>query len=97
MLKAAREEKKSPLEIAKYYTEKFFEDFDRLNIDRPEIICKATDHIKEMEEFVSKLIDNGYAYETSTAIYFDVSKLDRYRTTFWYRCKETNGRCKNRS
>lgn len=78
MVKAAREEKKSPLEIAAFYTEKFFQDFDRLNIDRPEIICKATDHIKEMERFVEKLIENGYAYETSTAIYFDVSKLDKY-------------------
>ena len=78
MVKAAREEKKSPLEIAAFYTEKFFEDFDRLNIDKPEIICKATDHIKDMEEFVEKLVENGYAYETSTAIYFDVSKLDAY-------------------
>ena len=78
MVKAAKEEKKSPLEIAKYYTDRFLNDFDRLNIERPEIICKATDHIKDMEEFVQKLIDNGYAYETSTAIYFDVSKLDKY-------------------
>ena len=78
MLKAAREEKKSPLEIAAYYTTKFFEDLDRLNIDRPEIICKATDHIEDMMNFVQKLLDNGYAYETSTAIYFDVSKLDKY-------------------
>ena len=78
MLKAAREEKKTPLEIAAYYTTKFFEDLDRLNIDRPEIICKATDHIEDMMNFVQKLLDNGYAYETSTAIYFDVSKLDKY-------------------
>jgi len=78
MVKAAKEEKKTPLEIAAFYTEKFLNDFDRLNIYRPEIICKATDHIKEMEEFVQKLLDNGYAYETSTAIYFDVSKLDQY-------------------
>lgn len=78
MLKAAREEKKTPLEIAKFYTDKFFEDFDRLNIDKPEIICKATEHIKDMMNFVQKLLDNGYAYETSTAIYFDVSKLDKY-------------------
>ena len=78
MVKAAKEEKKSPLEIAAFYTEKFLNDFDRLNIDRPEIICRATDHIKEMEEFVKKLLDKGYAYETSTAIYFDVSKLDEY-------------------
>ena len=78
MVKAAREEKKEPLEIAEYYTKKFLEDFDRLNIDRPEIICKATDHIQEMMNYVQKLLDNGYAYETSTAIYFDVSKLDKY-------------------
>ena len=78
MVKAAKEEKKTPLEIAAFYTEKFLSDFDRLNIYRPEIICKATEHIKEMEDFVQKLLDNGYAYETSTAIYFDVSKLDKY-------------------
>ena len=78
MLKAAREEKKTPLEIAAYYTEKFLNDFDRLNIDKPEIICKATEHINDMMQYVQKLLDNGYAYETSTAIYFDVSKLDAY-------------------
>ena len=78
MIKAAKEEKKTPLEIAAFYTERFLKDFDRLNIDRPEIICKATDHIKDMEKFVKRLLDNEYAYETSTAIYFDVSKLDKY-------------------
>lgn len=78
MLKSAREKKMSPLEIATYYTAKFLEDFDKLNIDKPEIICKATEHIDDMMKFVQKLIDNGYAYETSTAIYFDVSKLDEY-------------------
>ncbi len=78
MIKAAKEEKKTPLEIAEYYTKKFLEDFDRLNIDRPEIICKATEHIEDMMKYVQKLLENGYAYETSTAIYFDVSKLDRY-------------------
>lgn len=78
MLKSAREEKKTPLEIAEYYTKLFFKDLDALNIERPEIICKATDHINEMIEYVKELINNGYAYETSTAIYFDVSKLDEY-------------------
>ncbi len=78
MLKAAREEKKTPLEIAAYYTKKFLTDFDRLNIDRPEIICKATEHIDDMMKYVQKLVERGYAYETSTAIYFDVSKLDKY-------------------
>lgn len=78
MLKSAREENKSPLEIAEYYTNLFFEDLKLLNIDMPEIICKATDHINDMLEYVKKLIKNGYAYETSTAIYFDISKLDNY-------------------
>ena len=78
MLKSAREEHKTPLEIAKHYTELFFEDLKALNIETPEIICKATDHIPEMLKYVEKLMKNGYAYETSTAIYFDISKLDQY-------------------
>ena len=78
MLKSAREENKTPQEIAEHYTKLFFEDLKSLNIETPEIICKATEHIPEMIEYVKKLIENGYAYETSTAIYFDVSKLDKY-------------------
>ena len=78
MLKSAREEHKSPLEIAEHYTKLFFRDLERLNIETPEVVCKATDHIKEMLEMVQKIMKNGYAYETSKAIYFDVSKLDKY-------------------
>lgn len=78
MIKSAREEKKSPMEIAEYYTKLFFQDLEALNIETPEIVCKATDHIQEMLEYVQKLIENGYAYETSTTIYFDISKLDQY-------------------
>ncbi len=78
MVKSAKEEGKTPEEIAKYYTKLFFKDLELLNIDMPEIICKATDYINDMLEFVKKLMANGYAYETSTAIYFDVSKLDEY-------------------
>lgn len=78
MIKSAREENKTPLEISEFYTKRFLCDLDRLNIDKPEIICKATDHIEEMKKFVETLMVNGYAYETSTAIYFDVSKLNEY-------------------
>lgn len=78
MLKSAREEHKTPMEIAEYYTKLFFKDLERLNVEIPEVICKATDHIEEMLKMVQKIIENGYAYETSTAIYFDVSKLDEY-------------------
>ncbi len=78
MIKSAREEHKSPLEIAEYYTKLYFEDLKALNIEMPEIVCKATDHIQDMLEYVQALVKNGYAYETSTAIYFDISKLDKY-------------------
>ena len=78
ILKSAKEEGKTPLEIAQFYTNRFLKDLEDLNIDMPEIICKATDHIEDMIEFVKGLVENGYAYETSTAIYFDVSKLHEY-------------------
>lgn len=78
MEKAARKENKNPYEIAAFYTDIFFRDMGRLNIEKPEIIAKATEHIEEMLEFVKKLIENGYAYETSKGIYFDISKLDKY-------------------
>ena len=78
MLKSAREMQKSPYEIAKYYTKLFMDDLEKLNIETPEVVCKATDNINDMIKYVQKLLENGYAYETSTAIYFDVSKLDEY-------------------
>ena len=78
MIKSAREENKTPLEIAEHYTQLFFNDLKDLNIETPEIVCKATDHIPEMLEYVEILVKKSYAYETSTAIYFDISKLDKY-------------------
>lgn len=78
MLKSAREENKAPEEIANHYTKLFFDDLKNLNLETPEIICKATDHIQDMLKYVEKLVEKGYAYETSTAIYFDISKLDKY-------------------
>ena len=78
MEKAAKKENKDPYEIAAFYTDIFFRDMGRLNIQRPEIIAKATDHIKDMIEFVKVLVEKGYVYETSRALYFDISKLDKY-------------------
>lgn len=78
MSKSAREQNKSVYEIAKIYTEAFFKDIHRLNISEPEHIVKATDHIKDMEEYVKEIMKNGYAYETSKGIYFDTSKLPTY-------------------
>ncbi len=78
MLKAAKKEKKDPFEIAEFYMDVFLKDTDKLNIDQPEIIARATKHIDIMEKYVQKIIENGYTYETENTIYFDTSKLDKY-------------------
>ncbi len=78
MLKGAREQKKTPWEIAEYYTDVFMKDITALNIEIPEIVPKATEHIPEMLEFVKGLVDKGYGYETSDGIYFDIQKFNGY-------------------
>lgn len=78
MVKSAREQKKSPWEIAEYFTRVFFEDIEALNIEKPEIISKATEHIDDMLEFVEGLVEKGYGYEISDGIYYDVSKFKGY-------------------
>lgn len=78
MLKASREKQMKPEDIAKMYTEVFLKDIGKLNIENPEYITKATDHIKEMEEYVKDIVSNGYGYETSKGVYFDTNKLDTY-------------------
>ncbi|MGI6050761.1 MAG: cysteine--tRNA ligase [Acetivibrionales bacterium] len=78
MVKGAREQQKTPWEIAEYYTDVFMKDIAALNIEKPEIIPKATEHIKEMIEFVQSLLEKGFAYETSDGIYFDISKYEEY-------------------
>lgn len=67
-----------PYEVAKINTKRFFEDIEKLHIEKPEHITPATEYIKEMEEYVERIVDNGYAYETSKGIYFDTSKLSTY-------------------
>jgi len=78
LIKSAREQQKSPWEIAEYYTDIFFRDIKALNIEVPDIVPKATDHISEMLEFVEGLVDKGYGYETSDGIYFDIRKFKGY-------------------
>jgi cysteinyl-tRNA synthetase len=65
-------------QIAEFYTEAFFKDINKLNILKPDIICKATDHIKEQIELIETLLKKEYAYKTKEAIYFDTSKLEDY-------------------
>ena len=78
MMKAAKRENKDPFEIAQFYMDAFLADIDKLNVDRPEIIARATEHIDVMEEYVKKIIENGFSYQTEDTVYFDTSKLDKY-------------------
>ena len=78
MEQSARKENKTPLEIAKYYTNIFLNDLKMLNVDVPEHITKATDYVPKMIEFIKKLEQKGYTYKTSDGIYFDVSKFADY-------------------
>jgi len=76
--KAAKKSKKSAFEIAEFYTKSFFDDCKKLNILAPDIVAKATDHIKEDIELIKVLEKNNFTYRTSDGIYFDTSKLKDY-------------------
>lgn len=78
MVKSAKVENKSVLDIAKFYTQCFFKDTEKLNIKKPDIVSPATENIDEYIKIISKLIDTGYAYSAGGNIYFDTSKLDNY-------------------
>ena len=78
MIVAMKREKKSSMEIAAFYTEKFFEDWDLLGLSRPSIVCKASEHIEDMIALIQRIEANGFAYLSSGNVYFDVSKFKNY-------------------
>lgn len=78
MLKGAKREKKTVLEIADYYTKCFKEDCQKLNIKWPQIVVPATSMIDDYIKFISSLIDKEYAYLADGNVYFDTSKLNDY-------------------
>ena len=78
MLKGAKREHKTVLEIAKFYTDAFFADCEKLHIDKPRFIEPATNCISEFISMIEKLLEKGYAYEAGGNIYFDTSKLEKY-------------------
>ena len=78
MLKGARREHKTVMEIAKFYTDAFFSDCKKLGIKMPDVIEPATNCIPEFIDMVQTLLDKGYAYSAGGNIYFDTSKLDKY-------------------
>lgn len=80
MLKGAKREHKTVLEIAKFYTDAFFSDCNKLNIKRPDVVEPATNCIDEFIKMISGLLEKGYAYIAGGNVYFDTSKLDKYYT-----------------
>ncbi|MBE6596239.1 MAG: cysteine--tRNA ligase [Ruminococcaceae bacterium] len=78
MLKGAKREKKTVMEIAKFYTDAFFADCAKLNIKTPDVVAPATSCIDSFIEVITSLIEKGYAYEAGGNIYFDTSKLKQY-------------------
>ncbi len=78
MLKGARREHKSVMEIADFYSKAFFSDCEKLNIKKPETVIPATSCIDDFIKVISSLIEKGYAYQAGGNIYFDTSKLKKY-------------------
>ena len=78
MLKGAEREHKTVWQIAEFYTNEFKKDTEKLNIKWPDIVSKATDNIDEYIKIITKLLEDGYAYEAAGNIYFDVAKVNNY-------------------
>jgi len=78
IVEAAKKEKKHPMALARYYTQSFFEDMDKMNCVRPDISPLASGHITEQIDLVKVLIQKGYAYEVNGSVYFEVSKFAEY-------------------
>ena len=78
MEKSARETGRSVWDIAEMYTKAFFNDTDRLNIKRPVIICKATDHIAEMIALIERLEKNGFTYQAGGNVYLSIDRFADY-------------------
>jgi cysteinyl-tRNA synthetase len=78
MEKAAREEKKSPLQIAEFYTAAFLSDMKKIRNKEPAVLCKATDHIPDMIKLIQTLEKKGFVYLTKNGVYFDTQKFSKY-------------------
>lgn len=77
MEKSAKTQGKSAWDIAKFYTQAFLKDFERLNLTKPKLFTKATEHIKEQIELISRIEKAGFSYKTSDGIYFDTESFEK--------------------
>ncbi|NQU83759.1 MAG: class I tRNA ligase family protein, partial [Parcubacteria group bacterium] len=75
---AAKKAKKTPAQVADFYTKAFFQDIKKLDFEQAWKYPKATDHVKEMVKTIEKLIKKGYAYEVNGSVYFDLKKFKKY-------------------
>jgi cysteinyl-tRNA synthetase len=78
MLKGAREQRKSVWEIAEFYEDAFFRDLEALNITKPDITCRATEHIQDMIDLILRIEEAGFTYQAGGNVYFDVSRVSDY-------------------
>ncbi len=78
MLKSSKETGRDVFEIARLYTDAFFKDTDALNILRPEIACRATDHIQDMIALIKRLEDGGHTYQAGGNVYFNIDTFSKY-------------------
>lgn len=78
MMLGAKRENKTVMDIAKFYTDAFFEDCSKLNITKPSVVVPATSLIDEYINMIENLLNNGFAYKSGDNIYFDTSRLDEY-------------------
>ncbi len=78
MAVAAKREHKKAMDIAAFYTDAFFKDFEAVNCRKPEIISPATENIEMYIKMIEKLLEDGFAYQSGGNIYFDISKLNDY-------------------
>ena len=78
MVKTAKERGQSVLEIADFYTQAFFKDTERLNIRRPDVVCKATDHVSDMIELIERIEANGHTYSAGGNLYYDITTFPTY-------------------
>ena len=78
MLKASKREKKTPQDIADFYTEKFFEDLEKLNFKKAHFFPKATAHIPQIIAMIEILMEKGLAYKKNGNVFYDVTKFENY-------------------
>lgn len=88
MEKGAEKLKRTVWEVADHFTRDFYETMDLLNIQRPTVVARATEHIAEQIELVGKLLAKRFAYDTTEAVYFDVAKFPRYNGLFGMKMEE---------